>query len=330
MDSHRRRRCTYIALLLMPYAYVLYSFRLNPSSSIDHSIHNKSFSNVNKAARTLLIYVWANTDIQSLGNLEFFIRYGVDASQPVDYYFILQKVNNRPVNESSLPTLPPNAHYVQHDNQCYDLGTFGWFLSSQIVDARIYKYFIFMNASVRGPYFTAYFRAHAAHWYTVFTELLSNEVKLAGSTINCQEKPHVQSYLLVTDQVGFTILTNNITGVFSCKKDYMDAVVNGEIEASQLILRANYQIASLQIKYQGVDFRLKSNWNCNNRVSPIFIDRSVDGITHDPYELVFVKYKGTPPFDTDLERRAMIYQKWLEEQPIVNRTHRFKNVNMND
>ena len=92
--------------------------------------------------------------------------------------------------------------------------------------------------------------------------------------------------------------------------------MNGEIGASQLILQANYQIASLQIKYQGVDFRKKENSNCNNRVSPIFVDRSVDGITHDPFELVFVKYKGTPAtFDSDLERRAYIYKKWLEEQP---------------
>ena len=321
----RRQRPTYIFLILLPYLYIIYSslYKPLPSSSVDGSVRvaNAPWSAVAPASkvmdnsRVLVIYVWADTDVESVGNLEFFIRYGVHAAQPADYYFILQKVNKLTVNESRLPRLPPNAHYMQHENECFDFGTFGWFLASKIVDTSVYKYFIFMNASIRGPFFTAYFHAAAMWWFTVFTQLINDEVKLVGPTINCEQKPHVQSYLLVTDQVGLGILTDKSSGVLNCKKDYTDAVVNGEIGASQILLKANYQIASLQIKYQGVDFRKVENRNCNQRVSPIFVDRSVDGITHDPYELVFVKYKGRPPFDSDLERRAMIYQKWLEEQP---------------
>ena len=41
----------------------------------------------------------------------------------------------------------------------------------------------------------------------------------------------------------------------------------------------------------------------------------MDGISHDPFELLFVKFKGNPPFDTDLERRALVYKKWLDERP---------------
>ena len=91
-------------------------------------------------------------------------------------------------------------------------------------------------------------------WFTIFTRRLTDEIKLVGPTINCEHKPHVQSYLLVTDQIGLAILTDKKSGVFSCKKDYNDAVFNGEIGASQIILHANYQIASLQIKYQGCRF----------------------------------------------------------------------------
>ncbi len=331
MDFSRRYRSTYIFLIIFPYLFIIYSylFRSSPSPSpveISNSIQIrqpiqsiKSMDN----ARVLVLYVWADTDIASLGNLEFFIRHGVRRSQPVDYYFILQQVNKIPVNESRLPPLPPNAHYLQHENECYDFGTFGWFLSNKMVDTTIYKYFILMNASIRGPYFTAYFPDDLMWWYQVFTRRLNNEVKLVGPTINCEKKPHVQSYLLATDQIGLGILTDKKSGVLSCKTDYNDAVMNGEVGASQIMLAANYQIASLQIKYQGVDFRKKEYVNCNRRVSPIFVDRSVNGITHDPYELVFVKYKGTPAsFDSDLERRAHIYQKWLDEQPIEEKNRR--------
>ena len=330
MDFVRRYRLTYIFLFVFPYLFIIYSYVSKPSQSSDKSVVMIQLASINNSTtikspasspksvdngRVLVVYVWADTDIQAVGNLEFFVRYGIHPSQPADYYFVLQKLRNRTVNESRLPTLPSNAHYVQHENECLDFGTFGWFLSSNIVKTNLYKYFIFMNASIRGPFLVSYFAYEFMWWFTIFTKLLNDEVKLVGPTINCEHKPHVQSYLFVTDQVGLSILTDKKRGVLSCKKDYGDAVFNGEIGASQIILHANYQIASLQVKYQGVDFRKKENWACNNRVSPIFVDHSVDGITHDPYELVFVKYKRSPPFDSDLERRATVYKKWLEQQP---------------
>jgi hypothetical protein len=332
MEFPRRHRSLYIFFIMFPYLLIIYSYFLKSSSSSSSSIsdlfqtqQSPPSLKLSNTGRVLVIYVWADTDVQSVGNLRFFIRYGVHTSQPADYYFILQRVNKKPVNESMLPTLPPNAHYIQHENECFDFGTFGWFLESKIVDIKSYKYFIFMNASIRGPFFASYFADELMWWFTVFTKRLIDDVKLVGSTINCEHKPHIQSYLLVTDQVGLSILTDKKSGVFTCKKDYGDAVFNGEIGASQIILHANYQISSLQIKYQGVDFRKKENAACNNRVSPIFVDRSVDGITHDPLELVFVKYKGQPSsFDSDLERRAHIYEKWLEQQPEEHKARRSK------
>ncbi len=31
--------------------------------------------------------------------------------------------------------------------------------------------------------------------------------------------------------------------------------------------------------------------------SPIYYDKAVHGISHNPYKLLFVKYKGVPPFN---------------------------------
>ena len=321
MDTFRRYPLSLIIILLVPYFYVFHSLLFKKTTPEIRTVYDTLQPKLENTdvGRTLVLYVWADTDIQAVGNLEFFIRYGVSESQPADFYFILQKVNKTPVNESSLPRLPSNGHYLQHENECYDFGTFGWFLGSNIVDLKIYKFFILMNASIRGPFFTSYFDSKNLWWFNIFTSRLNDVVKLVGPTINCEYEPHVQSYLLVTDHVGLSILSDNKTGVLSCKKDYNDAVMNGEIGASRLILNASYQIASLQVKYQGVDFRRKENAHCNSRISPIFFDGSVDGISHDPFELVFVKYKGIPPFDSDLERRATVYQRWLQEQEIHKR-----------
>ncbi len=53
------------------------------------------------------------------------------------------------------------------------------------------------------------------HWSTIFTSRLSNDIKLVGSTISCEstylhgdttaekrQNPHVQSYVMATDQVS--------------------------------------------------------------------------------------------------------------------------------
>ena len=58
--------------------------------------------------------------------------------------------------ETKLPSLPSNAQYVYHENECYDWGTFGWLLDSGHVDASKFQYFIFMNSSVRGPFLPPY------------------------------------------------------------------------------------------------------------------------------------------------------------------------------
>ena len=53
-------------------------------------------------------------------------------------------------------SLPSNARFVYHENRCFDWGTFGWAIKSGIQDTSAYKYIIFMNSSVRGPFLPPY------------------------------------------------------------------------------------------------------------------------------------------------------------------------------
>jgi hypothetical protein len=307
-----------LLIFIFAYSVTIYIYANRPSPVAIKPVPIGTLSTlppVQKINHILVLYVWADTDVQCLGNLEFFVRHGVRATQPVDYYFILQQVNNKPVDESRLPLLPSNARYIQHENKCMDIGTMGWFFSQNITNTTSYKYFFFMNASIRGPFFPPYFEALGIQWFDIFISRLTDEIKLVGASINCEQRPHVQSYIMVTDRVGFAVLTGNESGIFRCHANYRDAVFDGEIAASQLLLRFNYQIASLQSKYQGWDFRKPENGGCNYGASPIYRDKAIDEINHDPFELVFVKFKGNPPFDTEIERRALVYKKWLDERP---------------
>lgn len=329
MNSSRQQQGLFMIIFFVGFTIIIYTLVNRSSVAVANQMISVEVQkskpppskDVSEIGRVLILYVWGNTDVQSLGNLEFFILHGVRETQPADYYFILQRMNKTAVDESLLPVLPSNAHYVQHENECRDIGTFGWFLSQNITNTTAYKYFIFMNSSVRGPFLVPYFETFGIWWFDIFIRRLNDRVKLVGPSINCEQQPHVQSYMMATDRVGFQFLTGNGSRIFSCHASQRDAVFNGEIAASQMLLKANYQIASLQSKYQGWDFEKPENQGCNYGASPIFRDGALDTIQHDPFELIFVKFKGNPPFDTELERRALIYQKWLDERPFSIKTN---------
>ncbi|CAF1408254.1 unnamed protein product [Adineta ricciae] len=150
--------------------------------------------NDSKPSEILLIYVYANTHSYAFGNLKYFIEEAVRENDGIDYYFILQQIEKKPINESTMPPIPKsNAFYLQHENKCFDYGTIGWFFDTYTighpwkqtspaianpVNLRKYKYFIFMNSSIRGPFFPPYFihlvlKANLNYyWYSVFTNLI--------------------------------------------------------------------------------------------------------------------------------------------------------------
>ena len=102
----------------------------------------------------------------------------------------------------------------------------------------LYKYFIVMNSSVRGPFLPPYWpvrvdmlcmplsseKAEAVcvththtqpevHWTRVLTSRINEDVKIVGPTISCEgtdstdthparRNPHVQSYVVAMDKVG--------------------------------------------------------------------------------------------------------------------------------
>ena len=270
------------------------------------ALHSKILSKILPPTRTLVVYVYAKTHELAEQNLAFFIHNAVHASHDADYYFILQNLDNIPVDERRLPLLPSNAHYIQHANLCFDIGTVGWFLLSGLVDIVKYKYFIFLNSSVRGPYIVSYYDNTV--WYTIFTNRLNDQIKLVGCTINCEYFPHVQSYLWVLDYDALDLLIRNNT-VFNCYDNQGATIFYSEIFASRVIVDSGFGIASLMKKYQETDFRLEKNHQCNNSTNPTFL--GVDQISSDPFEVVFVKIKDQFTEYQNNRDRVATYEKWI-------------------
>jgi hypothetical protein len=292
---------------------VLIGYVLIPYSSLFSHIVVKSsnfsiiLNKITSPTRVLVVYVYAETHTLSEENLRLFIRLAVRNTHDADYYFILQQLHNETVDETTLPILPSNAHYIQHENKCYDMGTVGWFLSLDIINKNKYRYFIFLNSSVRGPFIVSYY--DNLSWYTIFTRRLIDHIKLVGCTINCENAPHVQSYLWALDLQGLNLLLNNGTA-FACYGSKNEAINKAEIGASQIILKSGFGIDSLMKKHQGIDFREEKNNKCNNVKIPTS-NRNVDGITLDPFEVVFVKIKGDMAEYRDNRQRVAAYEKWI-------------------
>ena len=321
-----------------------------PSLSLTKQLQNTSID-----SNVLLFYVYADVHQYAYGNLKYFIDTAVRENDGVDYIFILQQVENKTIDESQLPKLPKgNAFYFQHENKCFDYGSIGWFIQTHTIgnpwrkttsadttgdrnrkfDLRQYKYFITMNASIRGPYFPPYFLQFQSdyekdfnkkfYWYYVFTQRLNEKVKLVGCTYNCAQPAHVQSYFLVTDSIGMSIWLKSGgidgvdgSGVFGCYKTKTHTIWFSEMGATGHLQRANYTVMSLLSKYQSMEFSVKTDY-CPVGGIP-FLDKILDGTSIEPFDVVFVKFNGVIK-TIDAQERAKLYEKWREQARSNNRT----------
>ena len=312
-------------------------------------------SNHSTSSDVLLIYVYADTHQHAYGNLKYFVETAVREKDGVDYIFILQQVHNKEINEKEMPPLPQgNAFYFQHENRCFDFGTIGWFIEKYTTgnpwkklisptkdsdhrkfNLTQYKYFIFMNSSVRGPFFPPYFLQFLTdyeqefnqvfYWYYIFTKRINERVKLVGCTLSCTVPLHIQSYFLTTDFIGLSILLESGgidgmpgSGVFTCHESQSRTIMFSELASSVRIFNAGYMVTSLLTIYHTLHFSKKHDYHCPVYGSP-YKDKNLDGVSLEPYEVVFVKFNDRA--DTcDAQNRANLYQKWIEQAKIKNRT----------
>lgn len=288
----------YAVILLTALVYTVYVVRVLPN-------------------RTLVVYVYSHHDNSTLPNLHYFVK---EISKTGVFYIIIQGTVTY-----SMPTLPSNAHYIYHDNSCYDWGTLGWFLlHSGHILLDDYTYFVFINSSVRGPFLPAYIKGF--DWIFMFTSMITNVVKIVGPTISCEStgqslgiykhNPHVQSYAIATDKTGLGIMLS--AGAFTCRNDRWRTIYFSELGSSAAVLQAGFNIASFVLRYQGVDWRNESTWHCNAGTSPLNKD-SFDGSTLQPLDCIFVKVKDTlVEARVDSAVQGIQYDNWKHNSSIIS------------
>lgn len=195
------------------------------------------------ANRTLVLYVYHESSEHYVENLRFFVRMAIEASSSpasdddVDYLLIVNGESRLLGELTELAARRGNVQVLSRPNTCFDGGAAGEALRTHPeLLAAGYRYFVIMNSSVRGPFLPRFYPQDQP-WTRALTGLLSDQVKLAGTTINCGGTGvHVQSMVLATDQEGLGILLRN--RVLDCAANLQDAIKRYEIAATTAILDA--------------------------------------------------------------------------------------------
>jgi hypothetical protein len=257
------------------------------------------------SSEVAIVYHYCETGDIAKENLEFFLRCGYD--KKIDYIIII--AGGSTVN---LPVVD-NIRYIFVRNSQFDFGGIAYVLNNGILQVERYKYFIFVNSSVRGPFLPRYWgpflpRYYRGTWAERFVRMIAGDVKLAGSTINILSSSslfsdafkqaygfsepfsHVQSMTFVMDQPTLRFLMQH--GFFEREigstKD--DAIVHYEILMSQLILKNGWNISCLLPEYQRIDYR-KSHNDINPtsmQGDPCYRGAYFRRSLH-PFETIFVK-----------------------------------------
>lgn len=165
-----------------------------------------------------------------------------------------------------------------------------------------YAHFVFVDSSVRGPFLPRYMHRPRQRkgnqnrfaapqptqpWTSVFTDRLSDEIKLVGRSVSCEAELHVQAPVWATDRVGLQLLLEQ--GVLECATDAETARERHELGATRAMVGAGYGVDCLMLRYRGLNMtRVRElEMPCMAGDNPS-IPLLNDGLPINPLEVVFV------------------------------------------
>ncbi|KIZ07406.1 hypothetical protein MNEG_0542 [Monoraphidium neglectum] len=196
---------------------------------------------------------------------------------------------------------PKFSLILRSDNVGMDLGahnaTLEYFSYLRLLGR--YKYFVFLNSSVKGPFYPPWVPP-GWHWTHAYLARMGREVHAVGSSLVCLPEadaggpgPRLESWAFALDQDGLGAALE--AGVFVtrtcklCTDGDQGIVVGGEYRLTQAQFEEGYNVATLMARYApGTDWRDEANWGCNDNVHPSRAG-TYGGISFHPYETVFVK-----------------------------------------
>jgi len=244
------------------------------------SIHEYHFACKEKKAgqnKILILYVFH----QYNERVQYFINHAIFKDPNVDFLFI----SNDPDTHIKLPSY---VRLMKRENIGYDFG--GWSDALEKEKDRLYryKYVIFANSSIIGPYTN-----QKKQWPYVLTHGLNKDVKLFGVTINTIGNPdhfaHVQSYLFVLDVETVKMLINeHVLCTCHYADTFQDAITQKEIGMSRKIIEHGGNISATCKYYHGIDFRKPYPSHALPHLGDIMF-KGYENETWTRDELVFIK-----------------------------------------
>ena len=250
--------------------------------------------------KTLVIYSYFEKNDEYIKNFKFFLDNGI--YDEIDYIFCI----NGHQCSIDIPK-KSNIKIITRDNIDFDFGAYQDALKTINIDT--YLYFFFINTSVRGPFLPLDKRSTL--WTKYFIDLLSNDVKLVGTTINMFDpkieklddpiyllinkgfKPpftHVQSQFFLLDIEGLKYLISQDFFNQPSEPDFWKFILLREVLMSQLILKNGWNINCILPKYQGLNYRtLKYNINPTTGEGDPYYPNAYFGNTIKPYDVIFIK-----------------------------------------
>lgn len=203
----------------------------------------------NEPNRDLILYSYHET-AESMINFAFFRQHALHAKAD----FILMLNGEHSVELSKVAALP-NVRIVERENRCFDLGGFHEILTANHTLTTAYKRFMFINSSLRGPFFPPW--ADKICWSDAYWEKLDARTKLVGMSWNCANgilyPPHLQSMVLAFTQ---ETLLNILLPSMKCYEDMGSAVTDGETQMANRIMQAGGNVFAMEsrfVAHAGVD-----------------------------------------------------------------------------
>ena len=248
---------------------------------------------------TAVIYAFFDRP-DSRTNLIFFFKNGYIDSPNIDYFVIVNEDPHQS-REQLLERIPKktNVNVVFQENKGYDFAGYKRGIQEAMRSTKSYDYYLFLNASSRGPFFTPQFPGET--FLQRFQSLLNNTVKLVGPTINLTTwtpvtqgaacLPHVQSYTMMMDSECLEYVWSK--GIFQREyADLLNVIKYQEIALSSLVLHHNWNISCLVPEYQNTDYRtLNYDINAAHSVNGDILYKGGHCFGRDvsPHEIMFIK-----------------------------------------
>ncbi|PNH08807.1 hypothetical protein TSOC_004615 [Tetrabaena socialis] len=301
------------------------TFRLHPFRTVvQSSPERRVLAPAPQSSPNILVsYSYFEKDAIQVDNFRFFLEAAVldaTATRPITYVIVVSGSTCTPCQKihSSLST---KAILLHRENDGMDFGSHNYTLEYLRKKELLWKYsyYFLLNSSVKGPFFPSYMPA-LWHWTDAFVSRFGGGVHAVGSSLVCLPPidaavnaftaveasesccpttggpgPRLESWAVALDQVALEItMRRQVFVVRTCKMcvDDTGIIVRGEYGLTAGLLAEGHNVATLMSMYaQGVDWRVRENWNCNDNVHPSR-HGTYGGIAFHPFETaspVFVK-----------------------------------------